>query len=79
MPRRRATITATLSGLPDFCVYSLSLCDASGKVLASRDNDSQMGETVTQVRAQAGTCYVLVSQLWNCDRFQPYSLKVTVR
>ncbi|MEI6449913.1 MAG: C1 family peptidase [Actinomycetes bacterium] len=78
VPRRRATIAATLSGIPDFCVYSLSLCDASGKVLASSDNYQQMNETVTQVCAQAGTYYVLVSQSWNCDRFQPYSLEVTI-
>lgn len=77
--KRRATITATLSGIPDFCTYGLNVCDATGKVLASSENAEQTSETATQVRARAGTYYVFVSQLWNFDRYQPYSLKVTVR
>jgi C1A family cysteine protease len=79
VPRRGATITATLSRIPDFCSYGLSLYDASGKVLASSEGDAQTGATVKRVRVRAGTYYVLVNQSWNCNRFQPYALKVTVR
>ena len=79
VPRRRATISATLSGVDYLCSYGLSVCDASGKELASTSNRRPASETATQVRVRAGTYYVLVSQSWNCDRLQPYSLKVTVR
>ncbi len=73
------TLTATLSDVPDYCSYDLALYDSSGKQLAYRINKEQKDETITLAHPRAGIYYVLVKQARNCDRYRPYTLRVTIR